>query len=97
MAHGYEKGSRDAKEAGSGAGERWNRKIALLNSRSRTAEWICQDLWNWDPHFFLMTKPPMSRPVLRTNLLRRPPTPLCVDVVCSVCRSSPSKATPLNG
>jgi len=50
MAHGYEKGSRDAKEAGSGAGERWNRKIALLNSRSRTEEWICQDLWNWNPH-----------------------------------------------
>jgi len=90
VAHGYEKGSQDGKEAGSGAEERWNRKIALLNSRSRTEEWICQDLWNWNPQFFLMTKPPMSRPVLPTNLFKKPPIPLRVDVVGTVCRSSHS-------
>ncbi|MGO9415446.1 MAG: hypothetical protein ACLP51_09965 [Syntrophobacteraceae bacterium] len=32
----------------------------------------------------------MSRPVLPTNLFRKPPIPLLVDVVGTVCRSSHS-------
>lgn len=47
--------------------------------------------------FFLMTKPPISRPVLRINLFRRPPTQLRVDVTYAACRPSYSKATLLNG